>query len=164
MKKEIWKDVIGYEGLYQVSNLGNIKSLGNDKTKKEKILKQRLGTKNYFMVGLTKDKKQITKNVHQLVAESFLNHKPSGLKFVVNHIDFNTKNNNLSNLEIITQRENTNRKHIESTSKYVGVCWDKKCNKWRSAITIKNKKIYLGIFVSEFDASKAYQTALKTLV
>lgn len=161
---EIWKDVIGYEGIYQVSNLGRVKSLGNDKNRKEKILKQRLGTKNYFMVGISKNCKQITKDVHQLVAESFLNHKPCGLKLVVNHIDFNTKNNNLNNLEIITHRENTNRKHIKSTSKYVGVCWDKVCNKWRSAITIRGKKIYLGLFENEFDAHLAYQNALKTLV
>lgn len=161
---EIWKDVVGYEGIYQISNFGNVKSLGNDKSKKEKILKKRLGTKNYYMVGLTKNKKQITKDIHQLVAESFLNHKPCGLKLVVNHIDFNTKNNNLNNLEIITHRENTNRKHIKSSSEYVGVSWDKKAKKWRSAIRINSKKTHLGLFINEYDAHLAYQNALKSVI
>ena len=94
MENEIWKDVIGYEGLYQVSNLGNVKSL---RFNKEKILKQRIGTKGYFAVCLRKDKIVKTKEVHQLIAIAFLNHKPCGYKLVINHIDFNQKNNNILN-------------------------------------------------------------------
>jgi hypothetical protein len=163
MKKEIWKDIIGYEGLYQVSNLGRVKSLGNDKSKKEKILKIRIGTKGYFIANIRKDKKSKAIDVHQLVAIAFLNHTPCGFKLVVNHIDFNKQNNNVDNLEIITHRENTNRKHIESTSKYVGVYLDKCSGKWASAIRINGKKKYLGRFENEQEASRAYQTALVRL-
>lgn len=82
------------------------------------------------------------------------------MKLVVNHKDFNKQNNYVNNLEIITQRENTNLKHIQSSSKYVGVNWAKKSNKWQSTITINNKQKFLGLFTNELDDSKAYEKAL----
>jgi len=160
MENEIWKDVIAYEGLYQVSNLGNVKSL---RFNKEKILKQRIGTKGYFAVCLRKDKIVKTKEVHQLIAIAFLNHKPCGYKLVINHIDFNQKNNNIKNLQIVTHRENTNRKHIQSSSKYVGVYWGKNDKKWKSAIRINGKKKHLGSFINEYDAHLAYQNAVNKI-
>lgn len=104
---EIWKDVIGYEGYYQVSNLGNIKSLGNNKTRKEKILNPRICNAGYFYVNLSLNGKAASKKIHQLVATAFLNHVPCGHKLVVNHKDFNKLNNIIDNLEIVTSRENT---------------------------------------------------------
>jgi len=153
---EVWKKIKDYPN-YEISNLGNVKSLYFDK---EKYLK---GTKNstgYLTVKLWSNKIPKTKNIHQLVTESFLNHTPCGYKLVVNHIDFNKLNNRLDNLEIVTQRENSNKKHINSSSKYVGVCWSKLYNRWKSTITISNKRFELGYFESEKKASKAYTKAL----
>jgi hypothetical protein len=157
--KEIWKDIIGYEGLYQVSNLGNIKSLGNNKSKKEKLLKNYLsGT--YYMIDLNKNGLSKKFLVHQLVAIVFLNHIPCKHKLVVNHINFNRLDNRVENLEVITQRENTNKKHLKSSSKYTGVSWHKKDKKWQSMIVINKKLKYLGSFICETKASFAYEKEL----
>ena len=82
---------------------------------------------------------------------------------VVNHIDLNKKNNNLSNLEIVSNRENSNRKHLKSSSNYTGVSWDKNKRKWQSQIKINNKNIFLGRFNNELEASNAYQKELNKL-
>ena len=161
MKKEIWKDVIGYEGSYQVSNLGRVKSL---KCNRKKILKASVNTVGYLRVNLYKNKKSINRTIHQLVAESFLGHIPSGYKLVVDHINNNKLDNRLDNLQITTNRENTYKFQFNYSSKYKGVHWSKLLKKWITQIHINGKTKYLGSFINEFDASKAYQTALKTLV
>lgn len=158
--KEIWKDIPSYEGLYQVSNLGNVKSIGYGK---ERYLRLRLSKSGYYRVNLSKDKISTTKPVHQLVSEAFLGHNPCGMKLVINHINFNKKDNRVENLEIVTQRENGNKKHLKSTSKYVGVYWYKPLNKWRAQITLNGKNNYIGLFEKEIDASQAYQDRLKEI-
>ena len=158
--KEIFKSVKGYDGIYEVSNLGNVKSL---KFGKERILKSGVNSNGYLSVNLHKDSKQKTKKIHQLVAGAFLNHTPNGHNLVVNHIDFNKQNNKVNNLEIVTNRQNTNLKHIKSSSSYVGVSWSKTNKKWRSRIVINGKQKHLGFFTNELEASKAYQTALNNL-
>jgi hypothetical protein len=168
MEKEIWKDVLGYEGLYEVSNMGSVRSLdritegrnGKIYRKKGKILKLFLNGDGYRRVMLHKDFIQKTHTVHKLVAIAFLNHNPCGHKEVVNHKDFNRINNKVSNLEITSQRENTNKKHIKSSSKFVGVSFYKKSNLWISAIVKDGKRIYLGSFNSEKEASDFYENAL----
>ena len=157
---EIYKDVIGYEGVYQVSNLGNVKSFKFNKEKQIKLYKHISG---YLIIGLRLENIRETRKVHQLVAESFLNHKRCGMELVVNHIDFNRTNNNVTNLEIITNKENCNRKHLKSSSKYTGVYWNKANNKWQSIIYLNGKLKHLGLFVDELEASKAYQKALGDL-
>ena len=161
---EIWKDVIGYDGIYQVSNLGNVKSLNYKRSGKEQVLKNGKNKKSgYFFVNLFKNKTIKNRNVHQLVAEAFLNHKPCGMDLVINHKNQIKTDNRVENLEIITQRENTNQKHLKSSSKYTGVSWDKKYNKWRARIRIKEKLKYLGVYDSELEASQAYQNALSNI-
>ncbi|MCT3083919.1 endonuclease [Lactococcus lactis] len=103
MEKEEWKDVVGYEGLYKVSNLGRVKSFHGDTPI---ILKQRLdgSVGNYLMIGLSKDGKQKKIKVHRLVAKAFVinsDNKPE-----VNHIDENKLNNRADNLEWVTHYEN----------------------------------------------------------
>lgn len=169
--KEIFKDIPTYEGIYQVSNLGKVKSLerviirsdGKPYSAKEKILKNFLTDRGYYSVKLYKNKILKTITVHQLVSMAFLNHTPCGYKLVVNHIDFDKKNNNVSNLELVTQRENANHKHLKSSSKYTGVCWNKARNKWQSNIKINGKLKHLGLFTNEYDAHLAYENALKQL-
>ena len=164
---EIFKDIPNYEGIYQVSNLGNVRSLerkvkhhkGGFKLVKERILSLETTNKGYLRASLSKN--NITKRygVHQLVAMAFLSHTTCGYKMVVNHKNFIRNDNRVNNLEIISQRENSNRKHIKSNSKYVGVY--KSWNKWRSDIRIGNKTIYIGNYNTQEEARDAYQKRLK---
>lgn len=105
MQKEIFKDVIGYEGLYQVSNLGRVKSLSNNKLKKEKILKQNVSNCGYKQVCLSKKNKYKTYTIHKLVANNFLSNNDN--KRTVNHINCIKTDNRLENLEWCTTSENT---------------------------------------------------------
>ena len=103
--KEIWKDVVGYEGLYQVSNLGNVKSVeremqnyrGNKFIKVSKPIGKFINKYGYIRVTLYKNGIPRPFTVHRLVATAFIPN-PMGLKDI-NHIDFNKKNNNIENLE-----------------------------------------------------------------
>ena len=101
---EIFKDIIGYEGLYQISNLGNVKSL---KFKKHIILKGGIDLSGYKIVSLRdSNKKQSTKTVHRLVAIAFITNTQN--KKCVNHINGIKTDNNLINLEWNTYAENMN--------------------------------------------------------
>lgn len=105
--KEIWKDVVGYEGLYQVSNLGRVKSLNYNRTGKEKIMKCGYDKDGYIRVLLTNNKKErIMKKVHRLVAQAFIPN-PYNLP-MVNHKDENPSNNIVSNLEWCDAKYNNN--------------------------------------------------------
>ena len=161
---EIWKDIPEYEGYYKVSNLGNIKSLNYRRTGKEQLLKLSKESNGYLQVGLFKNKKNKVFKVHQIVATTFLNHIRCGHKLVINHIDFDKTNNNLNNLEIITQRQNTNQKHLKSSSKYIGVCWDKNRQKWKVKIYINGVNKSLGYFDDELQAANTYNEALKNII
>ena len=100
--KEIYKDIKGYEGLYQISNYGNVMSLNYLNTGKAKLLTPINHHTGYQFVHLRHNK---IKMIHTLVAEAFLP-KIEG-KRIVNHIDGNKKNNRLDNLEYVTYKENT---------------------------------------------------------
>lgn len=108
---EIWKDVKGYEGKYQISSNGFVKSLNFNHTGKEKRLKNKINRKGYCYVTLYQDGKQSYPGIHRLVAETFLPN-PNNLE-QVNHIDGNKKNNNVENLEWCTNLENM--KHADRT-------------------------------------------------
>lgn len=98
---EIWKDIDGYDGYYQVSNMGNVRNAA-----KSKPLKQQKSRNGYLTVSLTKNNKITTYRVHRLVASAFIpnpGNKPS-----VNHIDCNPLNNKVENLEWCTAQENSN--------------------------------------------------------
>jgi hypothetical protein len=156
--KEKWKVIEGFEN-YEVSNFGRVKSL---KRKKERILKFSLDTHGYYILSLYKENKAKTKQVSQLVAIAFLNHKPCGYDLVVDHIDNNPLNNNLDNLQVISNRDNLS-KDKKGFSKYTGVSFKKDINKWQSRICINGKSNYLGVFKTELEASNAYKLKLKTL-
>ena len=161
MTKEIWKAVPGYDG-YEASNLGRIRSLDRISIKgsrvKGKVLKPNLVGKGYLQVCIN-----TTKNVyvHQLVAMAFLGHVPNGHKMVVDHKDEDKTNNNLNNLQVITNRGNLSRRG-GGTSKYVGVHWSKRHKKWIAQITIDGKRV-VRYFTNEIDAHNAYQKKLKEI-
>ena len=146
--------------MYQISNLGTVKSL---KCNKEKILKATIEGHGYFQVTLYKNGIYKTMKVHQLVAIAFFNHKPNRYELVVNHINFNKLDNRVENLELVTARQNSNKKHLKSSSKYVGVCWRALNKKWKAEIYINGKSKHLGLFNNEYDAHLAYQKELKTI-
>ena len=157
-QREEFRSISGYEGLYEVSNFGNVKSLINNK-----ILKPCLGSRGYYMVRVYKDNKGNTMSIHVLVAMAFLGHKPDGYKIVVDHIDNNKLNNHVSNLQLISNRENTSKDKKNGTSKYTGVTWYNASNKWLAQIAINSKKKNLGLFETEDEAHETYQKALKML-
>ena len=165
--EEIWKDIPSYEGIYQVSNLGRVKSLSRETKRKglfmskEKILKNNISSSGYLKVSLCKNSKVLNANIHTLVAMAFLRHKPDGThKLVVDHIDNDKNNNTLDNLQIVTQRLNSS-KDRKGSSKYTGVQWNKRRKKWISQIRINGKNIFLGHFDSEKDAGNEYEKYLK---
>lgn len=164
---EEWKDIIGYEGYYQISNLGRVKRIegvvmaertyGKIKyTYKEKILKCTIVKEGYHISGISINKKQKNFLTHRLVAIHFIpnpHNKPQ-----VNHIDGNKLNNSIENLEWVSNRENNCHlsKSKKKTSQFIGVYFDR--NKWRSNINCKSKNIYLGAFDTE---EEAYQARVK---
>lgn len=166
---EEWKDIPGYEGYYQVSNLGRVKSLerevfhwrGGLRTYKEKYKKASICKKRgYAQCGLCKD--GISKNwtIHVLVAMAFMSFKPKGHSLVVDHIDNNRMNNSLNNLQIITNRQNTSKDKKNKTG-LIGV--SKSYNKYKSFIGYKGKKIYLGLYQTAEEAHQVYISKLKEL-
>lgn len=109
---EIWMDVVGYEGYYQISNTDKVRSLkrriknypSGTRVMKSVVLKTRIGTTGYFMVDLSKEGKSIKHRVHRLKAKAFIpnpNNYPE-----INHIDGDKLNNHLLNLEWCTSSQN----------------------------------------------------------
>lgn len=100
---EIWKDIKGYEGLYEVSNYGRIYS-----KYKSKIMKDKYDYANYKVIGLTKDNRQKVLKVHRLVAQAFLSNFEELNKkdYHVDHIDGIKDNNHISNLQMLTHYDN----------------------------------------------------------
>lgn len=108
---EIWKDIKGFEGLYQVSSLGRIKKMPKttitkkgEKTTKEYIMKLETGKNGYIMTGIRKDNRRHHLYVARIVAENFIDNPEC--KREVNHINGDKSDNSVSNLEWVTKREN----------------------------------------------------------
>ena len=158
---EIFKDVPNYEGIYKVSNLGNVKSF---KWGKEKQNKSTVDSHGYLTICLTdNEKKQRTIKVHVLVAMTFLNYKPNGkLDFVIDHKNEIKTDNRVENLQIISQRENI-QKHHKNKNGSLGCVFHPQTKKWRSEIHINGFNIHLGLFEEEKDALKAYEIANKEI-
>lgn len=163
LPNEIWKDIPEYKGYYQVSNLGRVKSLSRKQSITERILRQQVSNHKYVSVSLKILNKAKRFQTHQLVAIAFLNHKPNGFEKVVDHINNNSIDNRLENLQIITNRENSSKDKKNGTSKYIGVSWRESSKRWRSAIYHQGKSIELGYFKDEKEASRYYQAALTAI-
>ena len=140
--KEIWRPIAGYEGVYEVSSFGRVKSLArmvkrptaHDQPIKERIMVQRIGTNGYPKVQLYESKGvRIKKDfgVHRLVAQAFLENPEN--KKCIDHLDGNKLNNNVNNLEWVTYRENNIRAYETGLKRRIhggqfvkgGIPWNK---------------------------------------
>lgn len=153
---EEFKDIPGYEGRYQVSNFGRV--LSNAKTK-GKILKD-WGTKGgYRMVRICiGDGSSVCRTVHLLVASAFMNHQSDGTQLmVVDHIDDDPSNNNLKNLQLVSQRYNSIKRG------YKGYSLHKKSGLYMSRIYINGKHKLIGYFKTSKEARESYEKELQKL-
>ena len=180
---EIWKDVLGFEGRYMVSNLGNVKSIVTNHGKpqdKEIVKRIRSDTCNYYYVQLSRNGKSTHKAVHRLVAECFIDNPEN--KPIVNHIDGNKHNNAADNLEWCTYSENLEHafsiglRSVEDcrnrmigktfgkkTSQYRYVCFDKSRNRWKVSIKTYGKTVYQKRHKTELEAAIDANAALDRL-
>ncbi len=151
------KEIPEYEGHYKIDEDGNIFSMKYTK----KQLKPSLSRKGYYQVVLSKDGKQKCWFIHILVAITYLNHS-IGDK-IVDHIDNNPKNNKLTNLQIISQRENGTKDRKRKYSKYRGVSYNNNVSKFVAKIVINKKTFNLGYFDTDKEASNAYEERLNSI-
>jgi len=163
---EEWKDVSGYEGFYQISNFGRVKSLPRvvyQKTNNNKpysvkggILKAGKNIWGYKQASFVIEGSKVYKpTIHRLVATNFIPN-PNNLPDI-NHIDEDKSNNHYSNLEWCTERANTVFSCKKNTSsRHPGVCWHKRNKKWQVRVYINRKSIHIGYFKNELGAAQAY--------
>ena len=154
---ENWKAIIGYEGRYEISDMGRVKSLV-----RSKILSGGKNSKGYMLYKLYDSSVNAKSHTgHKLVMEAFVG--PRKNKDVIDHIDENRKNNKLSNLRYTTNRFNCSRSRKGGASKYTGVFFNKQFihKVWCATIQIDGKAEYLGAYHTEIEASNAYQQKLK---
>lgn len=146
--KEKWKAIKGYDN-YSVSTLGRVR---NDKT--GRILKSNSNNKGYLFVGLSKNCKGRSEKIHRLVADAFIENVYN--LPIVDHIDRDRKNNEVSNLRWSTHSANTRNgaRCINAVSKFNGV--HKNGNSWRAQVVVNQSKIHLGYFEKDTEAAKAF--------
>ena len=157
---EKWKDICNYEGYYQISNYGRVKSLdrivscnGGFKELKGDIMKPNKDIQGYLKIALSKNNTVKSFLISRLVAIHFIEN-PLNLP-EVNHLK-EKDNNYLEFLEWTSSLENQNhrQKNKKSSSMFNGVSWNKEKNKWVSRIYLKRKATHLGYFDCEKEAYK----------
>jgi hypothetical protein len=152
---EQWKTIPDFED-YEISNNGQVKSYRNGK---ETILKGSIsvnGYKQYQMNGRTY-------GAHQIVAMAFLGYTPCGMDIVVDHIDANKLNNHVSNLRLLSNRDNVHRNRKNRASIFKGIYFHFGNTKYVARIYVNKKMKYLGSFDCHIKAHLAYLKAVKTL-
>jgi len=154
---EYWVDVIDYEGFYEVSNFGRVRSKQRNGTRGG--IRVPVNGKRYLILNMSKEGKKKTRRIHQLVFESF-NGRYDRKNFVIDHIDNNPHNNNLTNLRLVSHRENV-AKDVKNTSGYTGVSWHKPLSKWRTQAVINGVKKHLGYYDCKLRAAYEYNKAIK---
>ena len=175
---EEWKDVVDFEGLYQISNLGNFRKHPNKQGKCRKNPKSLDRVKSinrfgYEYVDLCKDGHKSKKTVHQLVAAAFMINFIYGL--MLNHKDGNKRNNNKDNLELSNAVHNNTHAHATNLmpkpgkSQYhnVSIRVDKRhknlVNNYLASVKINSKRQIIGFFDKEIDAAKAVNDFLDSV-
>ena len=157
MKKELWKDIFGFGGNYQVSSQGRVRSL---KRGKSRILKGGTTGYGYPNVALRKNRKPRYLRIGRLVAQAFLPDWDEALQ--VDHINGVKTEDHVENLRMVTNVENNRSFKTKAqgcTSRFRGVSWHKCHKKWETVITCDGKNKYLGYFDDEAEAARAYNKA-----
>jgi hypothetical protein len=144
---EEYKQIVDFDN-YEVSNLGNVRNI-----KTGRILKTK-NRNDYNAVNLCKNGKVITKNIHRLVGETFIENPDN--KNCIDHIDGDKLNNNFNNLRWCSSSENLRNSKISTrnTSGSKGVSWNKNANKWKAQIVIHGIYVYLGLYETLEEAEK----------
>jgi len=167
---EIWKPIPGYEGLYEVSSWGNVRSLGRWEKARGKSMRfhppkdLKINFSGpYPQICLCKKNNKKAFRIHLIVDILFLD--KVDYEYVVNHKDLDKCNNYYKNLERINRRENSShyfKNNFNKTSIYTGVSFDKSKPKrpWVASFTYKTKVIKLGNFESEEEAYQVYLEGL----
>lgn len=153
---EVWKDVINYEGLYQISNLGRVKT-----NKTQLIKKNSIDKYGYYIIGLWIKGERKTFKVHRLVAQAFIPNPEN--KPTVNHKDGNKLNNNVENLEWATNQEQLIHSNRVLGKKGVisEKCREKQLEKQRRKIIRSDGKIYNSIEEAHKDIGVSYSNIWK---
>lgn len=160
---EQWKPVVGYKKLYEVSNMGNVRSVdrciersnGIPQNFKGKPLTHHINRKGYPTISLSKNGKAKTHRVHTLMAKAFLDYKlKKGI--CVDHINNVRNDNRLENLQVISHRENCSK----DKPGLVGCYYDKANKRWKASIKIEGVSRHIGHYKSEEEAHNAYMKVL----
>lgn len=166
--QEEWKDVPNWEGLYQASDLGRVKSFSRKVFggkvfyfTKDKIIKQSIGSKGYLFLGLQLNGLISKIKTHQLVAMTFLNHVPCGHSVVVDHKNNNPLDNRLFNLQLITQLENS-RKDKKGITGFNNVYFED--GRFRGRFWFKGKQYCVGYFSDAETAKKTVDFVYEKLL
>lgn len=165
MLNEIWKDIKGYDGLYQVSNFGNVRSkdrqVVNHKSGSTRICEGMLMTawdsgNGYLVVRLNRQGKKKNHYIHRLVAAAFLENPDN--KKCVNHIDFDRHNNNVSNLEWCTHKENVNHSILNMRHPKENCKQSNTKEKYISEILSHGKHIRYRVNLRRFGVNRIFKT------
>lgn len=171
-KTEKWTDIDFFKGHYKFSDIGRIKSLeryitrrGKPHFLRERILSLTKDDKGYYSTTLVVNKVKRHARVHVLIAEAFLGHTPCGNLIIVDHRDTNKKwDNSVSNLQIITQRENASKDKKKGSCKSIGVTYRPNHHTpYECKIRIGKYRICLGVFNTEKEASDMYVKAVNNV-
>lgn len=168
---EEWKDIVNFEGLYQISNYGNFRKHPNKQGKCRKNPKPleratQLNRRGYEYIDLCKDNRKSKKTVHQAVAAAFIPNFTYGM--MINHKDGNKLNNDLSNLELSDSVHNNTHAHSigltpkPGKSQYHNVS-SYKNNLYMASVKINSKRNIIGFFAIEIEAAKAVNDFLDSI-
>ena len=159
MSEEVFRDIPNYVGLYQVSNMGSVKSF---KGIAPRLLKQGTNCHGYKYVILHRDAVRVSFNVHKLIQLAF----DMGAGYM-DHINGIKIDNRLDNLRVVTPRQNSQNKVCHRNGKLVGASlnsggWNFK-KPWQSTIKINGKNKSLGYFATELEAHQRYMKECELL-
>ena len=166
---EEWRPIQGYEGMYEVSSFGRVKSLnrvvkersGKVKTLKGRLLAFHLTNQGYYALNLCKEGLLEKFTVHKLVSIAFLKHKPNKFSCVIDHLNSIKTDNFYKNLKETSSRYNSTRYKKSNFDNSLGV--QPRNDKYFSCISVNGKTINLGTFDTKEEASLYYQNALKAI-